>query len=1226
MAKLQVTVNAPEALDVRTCVLVERVSGPFSIDVWARSRDASIDLDAIVGFPATVRLDSGHVASPLGGVRELVGRVELMRLVEAEPAGVSTYHLRIVPHLSTLALRQNHRLFLDSNIPAAVELLLKEWNIRFEWQLDVAAYPVLGLRTQYGESDFAFLSRLLQEAGIAYMFRHDGAETKLILSDGFSAAAPRPGPIPFIASPNPKETREYVTAMRIGRTHRPHALTRSDYDFTRPSLRLEKTHARGDRPKELERFHYDPHSALAQGSADGATPVADDRGAYRHLESHLAQVAERGLDALQFDDNELLFELATIDLAPGMTFKVSDHPELSSEPLLMCTEMTIEASSTGPWTSTVRAVHTDRPWRPARSIERPRAQGFVSATVVGPEKNEIHVDEHGRIRIQFPWDRRGLSNEKSSMWVRISNGWAGAGFGMQFLPRVGQEVLIAFLGANPDAPVVLGRAYNRGQPVPYKLPPAGDINAIRSASSPAAGWNEVVFEDKAGAELVFLQAERRRSLFVKNDEQLTTVGQRTQEVETMESDVTLVDLTQETRGNRIELTTGRRTEETVECDLRSIGGDQFERMEVDRISTIEKDRHETVAGSRFELLGLDENVHYLKSRIDTFGSWSRSVGGAISIGTGDYLVTAGSAHVTVADDAVFDAPDITLKAGGSFIRIDAAGVVIRGPVVKINAGGGAGSGAGVGITKPELPQEALVDPGQKPARVPAGGFGTQTPEGPEPPVTVRIFGATITQRACPLLPKGKRHVFTAVGTPDGGRYRWVAKGGVKIVGAADSDTVTLEGSAVSAKLEAADVEVEYTLPEGVAKDVRKITVFEIEKIEARLRATPCLRTKRRADIMPPKSSSKDDKVINASATTVVRGSGELKLKAIVHPAKVPITWQVERAADDLPSLSGVPSHAQSPDGPDARILRLDATGSFHVHGFVDCDGDGKRGPDEVGKILNVNIVEVSVLPGLRNNRQSITPLFSDTGTNAAFLVVRSSIGGGLPASPYGDGELARFTQGAKLGVLLLGGGANGRRGVSEIGMGFVHIGMGETIRGNYADGKVVRSILAADPATPDPVLAGPVPELSYPIRDHAGNDHAGYGVFINGSDDKDRASVAEGGQKRVVRMLDGPSIVFNKAHPGTGAALSGIAGAINFKINATIFSIDYPENFTTLGTATWRITFGSYTAAGGWTNVGARVTGDRRMRVHHPVEQSERTPSFERCPPGYTDRLRLDAR
>jgi len=195
------------------------------------------------------------------------------------------------------------------------------------------------------------------------------------------------------------------------------------------------------------------------------------------------------------------------DLRPGTIITIEGPPHPALDPRLggwLVTSLSIDGSAQGEWTVRATAVPAREPYRPARRTPKPRAEGVQSAVVVGPAGEEIHTDEHGRVRVQFPWDREGTLDEHSSCWLRVAQGWAGAGFGLFALPRVGQEVLVAFMAGDPDPPVVVGRVSNALNPPPLKLPDERTQSVWRSASSPGGGgFNEIRLEDRRGSELTW---------------------------------------------------------------------------------------------------------------------------------------------------------------------------------------------------------------------------------------------------------------------------------------------------------------------------------------------------------------------------------------------------------------------------------------------------------------------------------------------------------------------------------------------------------------------------------------------------------------------------------------------------------------------------------------------------------------------------------------------------
>jgi hypothetical protein len=167
------------------------------------------------------------------------------------------------------------------------------------------------------------------------------------------------------------------------------------------------------------------------------------------------------------------------------------------------------------------------PYRPPHVTPKPTATGVESATVVGPAGEEIHTDEFGRVRVQFPWDREGKLDDGSSCWIRVSQGWAGTGYGMMVIPRVGQEVLVGFLDGDPDQPIIVGRLFNNTTRVPYPLPKRKTVSTYKSDTSPHdGGFNEILFDDTKGAEYVYVQAQKDLWKRVKHDEKEETGNNR----------------------------------------------------------------------------------------------------------------------------------------------------------------------------------------------------------------------------------------------------------------------------------------------------------------------------------------------------------------------------------------------------------------------------------------------------------------------------------------------------------------------------------------------------------------------------------------------------------------------------------------------------------------------------------------------------------------------------
>ncbi|MCK6588550.1 MAG: phage late control D family protein [Polyangiaceae bacterium] len=293
--------------------------------MWARSESPSIDLEAIVGQSASLRVVSGWLFAKLGGARlwtGIVSSIEQLQAVQPQTGAkeLSTYYLRIVPSVWLLTQRRNYRIFQHRSIPDIVDELLGEWSAEPVWKIDRSRYPKLEYKVQYGESDFAFFSRLLEEAGIAFTFPDDDAAgSKLVLSDSLESNEPRAGgPLPYVDNPNQESEKEFVSNVRLAHEVRPGAHTIRDHDFRKPTFALfgEAPKAKGSEEK-YEQYHYEPGSFLVETGKGGGTPVADDKGVARHDQAFGKGRAERLLHGERMGRRAVSFDTNTIDLWPG---------------------------------------------------------------------------------------------------------------------------------------------------------------------------------------------------------------------------------------------------------------------------------------------------------------------------------------------------------------------------------------------------------------------------------------------------------------------------------------------------------------------------------------------------------------------------------------------------------------------------------------------------------------------------------------------------------------------------------------------------------------------------------------------------------------------------------------------------------------------------------------------------------------------------------------------
>ncbi|WP_437655259.1 type VI secretion system Vgr family protein [Sorangium sp. So ce1182] len=598
----EVTVASGDRLDIRHFHILERMSALFELSLTVVCENADIDFDAVVGQPMTFTLRQGTNER---AVRTWTGICSHIEQVAAEELGVSTYKLVIVPVLWLLTQRRNHRMFqLQSELDIA-RVLLAEWNISTSERIS-GTYKKRKYRVQYGETDFTFLCRMLEDAGISFYFQTDGGETRLVLDDAPQTNASRVPAITFRDNPTDAD-REHVTKVRVSRRLRPGKYTVRDHDYRRVPEYVLRSSAQTQEQLEaqLERYHYVPGAFLYESDKGQPTPVADDRGRYRTDEREAVALAQRRLEAKRVDARTVAFDTNTIDLAPGTVVSFLDHPksELSTGSAFLVTGATLSGEHSGEWSCACEAVSAGLAYRPPLVTPKPKTSGVESATVVGPPGEEIHTDEFGRVRVYFHWDRESKMNERSSCWIHVSQPWAGASFGGTNLPRVGQEVIVDFLGGDPDRPIIVGRVYTNVQKTPYKLPDNKTQSGWQSRSSPGGGpdnYNEIMFEDRKGQELVRMQAEKNLDKLVKNDESVRIGHDRTKQV-----------------GHDDALTVGNdRT--------RSVGHDETVSIGNDRTRLVGNNERVTVGNSRTRSVGVNESLFVGANQQETVGH-NRSV-------------------------------------------------------------------------------------------------------------------------------------------------------------------------------------------------------------------------------------------------------------------------------------------------------------------------------------------------------------------------------------------------------------------------------------------------------------------------------------------------------------------------------------------------------------------------------------------------------------------------
>jgi type VI secretion system secreted protein VgrG len=487
----------------------DALNSPFVMTADLFSSDQSISFDQLVGHPVAISmvLASGDKRWFHGIVSSLVQK--------GRDVGAAVYRATIVPWLAHLSNVSDCRIFQNETIPEIISSVIKKAGFS-DLVLDlVETYPPLEFCVQYRETHQSFVSRLLEKAGICYYFRHEENRHVLVLTDRVSKHTARSGyeTVPYRESESTGSLVEAVCGWTLSMHARTVRFAQTDFDFKRPNIDLKvvspmkRSHGLAD----FEQFDYPGEYVDA---ADGE------------------QLAKARIEAIQSQHETVKAQTSCKGLATGCTFRLSDHPrtDQNREYLLVQESLSFDAGgfSSGnggahdengeSFSCSFSALPTTQQYRPARLIRKSLVVGPQTAIVTGPAGEEIHTDEHGRVKVHFHWDRYGKFDDDSSCWIRVSQIWAGKGWGGMHIPRVGQEVIVEFLEGDPDRPIITGRVYNGVETPPYALPANKNISTLKSESTKGGnGFNEVKMDDTKGKELVYIQAEKDRTVLVKND-------------------------------------------------------------------------------------------------------------------------------------------------------------------------------------------------------------------------------------------------------------------------------------------------------------------------------------------------------------------------------------------------------------------------------------------------------------------------------------------------------------------------------------------------------------------------------------------------------------------------------------------------------------------------------------------------------------------------------------
>lgn len=514
---LRLETPVQEQFDVREFTVDDGLSSLFSVDLEVVSSEPALDLDELIGQPASFHVELGEVAYEGLPRRTWSGVIAEAHLVRSEADGLSTYQLTIAPTLWLLTRRTNCRVYQQMTDLDVAKAMLAEWGI--EAQVECSrSYKTRKYRVQYQETDFAFFCRLLESSGITYFHRLVDGQSRLVLTDAPERGAERKDTLDY--ADDTSATGRAATNFRASRNLTSGRIAIADHDHRLQNVPLVAETAASRHPTEarLEQFSYEPGSFRFGNPGSNDTPSADDRGRTRTDMAEAQRIAEQKASAAMARARRFTFDANVLDLAPGLRLKVGRHPMAEKVGAMLVVRTLITGTHDTEAHVVTHAADAKVPWRPEVITPVPQIAGVETAVVVGPAGETIHCDEFGRVRVQFHWDRYGTMDERSSCWIPVNQAWAGEGLGAISLPRVGQEVVVSFLGGNPEEPMVVGRIFTNLLRPPFALPANKTQNGFKSASVPATGgYNELMFEDKAGAELLRMRAEKDMATRVNND-------------------------------------------------------------------------------------------------------------------------------------------------------------------------------------------------------------------------------------------------------------------------------------------------------------------------------------------------------------------------------------------------------------------------------------------------------------------------------------------------------------------------------------------------------------------------------------------------------------------------------------------------------------------------------------------------------------------------------------
>jgi len=636
----------------------EEISRLFRFELTLLSHNHSIDFKKVIGGNVTVALllENGEERFFNGLVASFAQSNAFIKTGQDDHV-FSEYKAILVPWLWFLTKTTDLRIFQNKSAIDIIEQVFSEKGLSDYAKKLSGSYSPRTYCVQYRESDFDFISRLMEEEGIAYYFSHEQGKHSLVLADAANAHTPcaHHESVRYLQSGLERgrtafdedtiQSLELRNDIQIGK------VTLTDYNFESPRNNL--------RVEVDSREHFGP----------GEKEIYDYPGLYEKRNDGDALVRVR----VQEEEWKLATVIGTGDvrgLASGYTFTLHDYfrEEMNNKKYLLTrVDHTAQQAKFGTgdsgemrYTNSFTCIPVDTPFRPVRLTAKPVVKGVQTAVVVGPAGEEIYTDKHGRIKVQFHWDREGKNNENSSCWMRVGQLWAGAGWGALYIPRIGQEVIVDFLEGDPDRPIVTGCVYNGTNMPPYSLPEGKTKSTIKSNSSKGgAGFNEIRFEDKKGEEEIYIHGEKDENIVIEHDKTQTVGHDESLQV-----------------GNDRTKAVGR--DETID-----IGRDETEAVGRNRRLSVGNNREENIGANHTESIGKELSL-------TVAGNSSMQVGKTYQVDIDqNHVEKVSKDYSLAAKKIVLEAQDqIEIKVGSASIIMKKSGdIQIKGAKLSIKGSG-----------------------------------------------------------------------------------------------------------------------------------------------------------------------------------------------------------------------------------------------------------------------------------------------------------------------------------------------------------------------------------------------------------------------------------------------------------------------------------------------------------------------------------------------------------